>query len=224
MMRSLILAVGLAACSSQQPVRVPVPAPDPTQVTAGSMALDALGDVQPIAVALTNGTNGRLVLDVKQAYAHGADGARIAPLTPAEAARQTGGRSLPGAVERGAVQAAKGGFSGALGAVIQAAIGGAVAGGIGIAAATAAALGAVFGAIGGVTSDGPAPDIAGFEQRALASTTLAPSFSANGYLYYPLGAYQTVELLLTRPDGTVEPVVITVVPRSGAGAGQTNGE
>ena len=174
------------------------------------MAIEAVGEAQPIAVALTNGFDHPLRLDVAQAYAYGADGTRVAPLPPGEAARRAGGRSMPGAVRSAAEGATRGGFMGALGSAMTGLIQGAVTGGIGVGAAVGAAVGAVSGAVTGASGSGAAPDVAGFEDRALKTTTLAPTFSATGYLYYPAGSYASVEVLLTRDDGSVVPVRVDV--------------
>jgi len=40
--------------------------------------------------------------------------------------------------------------------------------------------------------------------------TLATGLSASGYVYYPVGDYSTLELLLRDPQGGVEPVVVPI--------------
>src|SRR6266852_2571377 len=81
---------------------------------------------------------------------------------------------------------ASGGAFGALGGLIA----GAIQGGIGAAVAVGAAVGGVIG--GGTAS---APDVAGFQDRALPNTTLASGLSATGYVYFPAGDYGALELL-----------------------------
>ena len=44
------------------------------------------------------------------------------------------------------------------------------------------------------------PDVAGFTDRALPETTLRNDFSTTGYLYYPPGSYQALEVLLAEED------------------------
>jgi hypothetical protein len=192
--------VVLAACAARQPPpRLPVPPPEPGRLSVRAAASAGLGKVRPIAVAVTNGGTEPLRLDAQQIYAYGEGAERVAALTPAEAAHQAGGRSAPGALKGGAVGAASGGVFGAIGGAIS----GAIRGGVGSAVAAGTAVGATIGAIGGVItgSRGSPADVAGFQERALASTTLLQGFSASGYLYYPAGTYAWLELLLAE-DGT----------------------
>jgi len=69
-----------------------------------------------------------------------------------------------------------------------------------------------FGAIGGLLhgGGGGTPDVGGFEDCALHDQTLATGLSASGYVYYPVGDYSTLELLLRDPQGGVEPVVVPI--------------
>ena len=204
---TLALLLGCAA-RHPEPALV-VPAPEPDRVRAVAIVAPPLGGtagVQPIGVAVTNGRRRGLRVDASQVYAH-RDDDRVPPLAPAEAARRTGGRSAPRALKSGATGAVTGGLLGAAGGAIA----GAIQGGVGLATVVGSAVGAFFGAIGGlVHGGGSTPDVAGFEERALHDTTLAPGFSASGYVYYPPGAYRTVELLLTDERGGVEPIVVPV--------------
>jgi len=211
MVGSALLALALLlGCAARHPEpTLVVPAPEPGLVRAVAIVARPLGGaagVQPIGVAVTNGRRESLRLGARQIYAH-RDGDRIPPLAPAEAAQRSGGRSAPRALEGGAVGAVTGGLLGAAGGAIA----GAIQGGVALATAAGSAVGAFFGAIGGVLhGGGRTPDVAGFEARALHDTTLAPGFSASGWLYYPPGDYRTVELLLGGPGGTVEPLVVPV--------------
>jgi hypothetical protein len=199
-MRSLLIALALVAgCATHRPPPLPVPAAEPGRITAAARAVPPAGGVQPVAVALTNGGPEPLSVDRRQVYALDEREARFAPLPPAEAARQAGGKRLPGAVRRGAVGAATGGVFGALGGVIA----GAIQGGIGAAVAVGSAVGAAVGAVAGVLGGGgeSAPDVAGFEDRALHATTLAPGLSTEGYVYYPTGRYTMLELVFASKEG-----------------------
>ena len=210
--RTLLGLVLLAGCATQRPATVAIPSLEPGVLLTAARSVDRVGDVQPIAVAMTNGQDGTLRFDASQAYAHDAGGGRVAPLPPGEAARRAGGRSLPGSVEGAAAGAARGGVMGGLGSAINGLVMGAVAGGVGVASAAGAAVGAVMGAVTGASSAGAAADVAGFEDRALKSTPLAPTFSATGYLYYPPAQYGSLEILLTRDDGRVEAVTVALTP------------
>jgi hypothetical protein len=204
------LLLALVACARHVPVPVaPIPTAAAGEVRASAVAGDAIGSVEPIAIAVTNGRATSVRLDVRQVYAHADDG-RTAPLPPPEAARLAGGRRMPAALRGGATGAATGGVLGAIGGAIS----GAITGGIGLAVAAGSAVGAFFGAIGGALGAGTeAPDVAGFDDRALHDTTLAPGFSANGCVYYPRGAYRSVELLLTDDAGRVERLEVPIAER-----------
>ncbi len=203
----LPLVVLTAACATRSPApTVPVPTPEAGRVRAAAAAAAPVGQIQPIALAVTNGRPTPVQLDARQVYAHaGVD--RVAPQPPAEAARLAGGERLPGAVRAGAVGAVTGGVLGAVGGAIA----GAIQGGIGLAVAAGSAVGAFFGAVAGVFSGGgSAPDIEGFEDRALHDATLAEGFSATGYVYYPAGTYDTLEILLRDDAGQVDRLTIPV--------------
>jgi hypothetical protein len=194
MRSALVAVVVLAACASKSAPRVPVPSPETGRVSIAVATADAVGRVQPIGVAVTNGRADGLRLDARQVFAS-ADGERVAPLTPGDAAREAGGKSAPGALGGAVRGAAAGGILGAIGGVVS----GAITGGIGIATAAGSAAGAALGAITGAVSGGgnSGGDVAGFQDRALPSSTLQSGFSATGYLYYPAGTYRTLEFLFT---------------------------
>src|SRR5262245_49065286 len=181
-MRFLLVGVAaLAGCAATRPDLV-APAPENGRVTVRAVAAERTGDVQPVAVAITNGRSAPLRLDPHQVFAHGAAG-RIAPLPPAEAARRAGGGSAPAALESGVKGAAAGGILGTIGGAISGAIQGGIGSAIGAGAAVGAALGAITGTVAGARN--PSAHVAEFESRALPATTLASGFSATGYVYYP---------------------------------------
>jgi hypothetical protein len=208
----LAAMVLLAACASQSPPRVPVPSPETGKVSIAVATADPIGRVQPIGVAVTNGRADGLRLDARQVFAS-ANGERTAPLTPGDAAREAGGKSAPGALGGAARGAVGGGILGAIGGVVS----GAIWGSVGIATAAGAAAGAAIGAITGAATGGggSSGDVAGFQDRALPSSTLQSGFSSTGYLYYPAGTYRTLEFLFTdERSGEVvrEQVEVPVTP------------
>jgi hypothetical protein len=201
--RSAVLGLAaLTACASHGPApTLPAPLAGPGEVRVVAEARERVGDVLPIAVAVTSAYPGTLQLDVRQVYAHeGADtGPRFPSMPPTEAARLAGGRRLPGAV-RGAAGSVVGGAAlGSLGGAIS----GAIQGGIGGAVAAGAAVGAALGLItGGVMGwHEPPPDVAGFTDRALQDTALRSGFSATGYVYFAPGTYRTLEVVLASESG-----------------------
>lgn len=211
-MRWIALALALSVgCASHRPPTVPVPPPTPGRVTAVAVEIERVGDVQPIAVAITNGRDSRVRVDPRQIFAPGRGWDRIAPLPPPEAARLAGGAHLPGAVRGAATGVVSGGLFGALGGAIA----GAIQGGIGAAVAAGSAVGAVIGGITGAIGGGhaPAPDVAGFEDRALRAGVLEPGFSTSGYVYYPAWTYRTLELLVSDERQGVLREVVPITPR-----------
>jgi hypothetical protein len=209
MLRLLTFLTLVAGCSAHHPgATLPVPAPETGRVVLIAREAPTLDGVRPIAVALTNGTERTLRLESRQIYV-GSEGARVAPLAPGEAARRAGGHDAPGMVRRAAVGAATGSVLGAAGGAIS----GAIQGGVGLATAAGSAVGAFFGALGGLLSGhDAAPDVAGFEDRALHDDLLAPGFSTSGYVYYPAGSYPSLEALLTDEQGQVERLVTSIEP------------
>ncbi len=207
--RALIVAAALlAGCAARhQAPPLTVPELESGKVTARAVAARGIGPVQPVALGVTNGLGESVRVDPRQAYATRPSGERIAPLPPGEAARLGKGRALPGSL-RGA---GKGVVTGGLLGSVAGAIGGAITGGIGTAVAAGAAVGAALGGITGAIGGGgeAPPDVAGYTERGLPSTSLAPGLSATGYVYYPEGEYETLELLLSE-----EPSGRTLVERS----------
>jgi hypothetical protein len=200
--RALLLVTAvLAGCAAKhQAPPLVVPELESGKVAVRAVAASGIGPVQPIAVAVTNGLGESIRVDPRQAFATNRAGERIAPLPPGEAAGLGKGRALPGSL-RGA---GKGVVTGGLLGSVAGAIGGAITGGIGSAVAAGAAVGAALGGITGAIGGGgePAPDVAGYTERALPATSLAPGLSATGYVYYPEGEYDTFELLLSEdPSG-----------------------
>jgi len=210
---AVVALAALAGCAAgARGPAVPVPPAEPGRVSLVARAVDRVGAVQPIAVVITNGEDRSLRLDARQVYALTAEGARFPSLPPAEAARQAGGRRLPGAVRGGVVGAATGSVLGAIGGAIS----GAIQGGIGAAVGVGSAVGAAVGAVGGVlgATGPPAPDVAGFTDRALPSTLLEQGLSASGYIYFPPGTHVRVEVLLLTDTGGPERVEAPIEPAS----------
>ncbi len=207
--RALLPVVLLAGCGTRAATpTLSVPNPSPGRVEVAAEAVAPLGEVQPIAVAVTSARAEALHLDARQIFAHAGavTDPRVAPLPAAEAARRAGGHRLPGAVRAGAVGAATGGALGAVGGAIAGAIQGGIGGAVAVGSAVGASLGAITGVLGGSHES---PDVAGFTDRALPDTTLRSGLSATGYVYFPAGTYRTLELLLTDELGSV--VVSSVV-------------
>jgi hypothetical protein len=203
---AFVLLCAIVGCAARQPAApLRAPTPEPGKVLVTAKAEEAIGGTQPIGVAVTNGLDAAVRVDPTQVFAHAADAhdgaptdGRVLPVVPAEAARLAGSHGWPGAARGAAVGAAGGGLLGAIGGAIA----GAIQGGIGLAVAAGTAVGATIGAItGGVGSGEDVPDVAAFEVRALHDTTLAAGGSTSGFVYFPAGRYDRVEVLLRDEDG-----------------------
>jgi hypothetical protein len=67
-------------------------------------------------------------------------------------------------------------------------------------------FGAITGALAGGGGNASQGDVRGFTERSLPDISLAPGLSTTGYVYYPEGSYQTMELqLIDEPSGRVMP-------------------
>src|SRR5580704_9200248 len=122
------------------------------QLTVSSEPSKPIGDVLPIYVSIANGTDSPRAVVPSQIFALNDAGSRVAPLPPAEAAREAGGA---GELRAALLSAGASGLvEGAFGAGI-----GAIAGSLIHSGATGAALGTAIGggegALQGVTA-GPA--------------------------------------------------------------------
>jgi hypothetical protein len=195
----LIAASGCAVASA--PIKdAPqiVATPRAGEVSISSKPGSVVGDVQPVYVSIANGTDTPRSVVPSQVFALDSSGNRIAPLPPGEAARQAGNSGeLKAALLSGAASGAIGGaigtglgaiagslihgYSGAAGAGIGAAIGGGEAGLEGVTAGTAK---------GDQQAD-----------RQLSSLALQPgevrrNFTVSGYVFFPKGDYQQLQLVL----------------------------
>ncbi len=168
----------------------------------------AVGKVIPVNVSVANGTEFTRTVVPSQIFAINQSGERVAPLPPGEAARQAGGAGeLKSAIESGTVSGAAGG---ALGAGLGAAVG-AVTGGVGPGAITGAAFGAGWGIFNGAERGQDRADQQAAAQLgplALAQQNVAHNFTASGYVFFPKGQYQQIQLLMINRE-TNDTEVIT---------------
>ena len=196
------VAVAGGCAANKPPVPLPIPAAEAGTIEISARALEPAGEVTVIEVAVTSEYPETLALDRKQVFARtpapaaGAMPQRVAQLGSAEAARRAGSAGLPSTARSSAYGAAEGGVRGAAT--------GAVTGG-----GTGGMIGAAVGAIGGVFRglQEPPPDVAGFGLRALPTTALRPGLSASGLVYFPLGDYREIELVLVGETEVVRMIV-----------------
>jgi hypothetical protein len=173
-----------------------VATPATGQLTVSSEPGKPIGDVLPVYVSIANGTNSPRAVVPSQIFALNDAGSRVAPLPPAEAARQAGGA---GELRAALLSAGASGLvEGAFGAGI-----GAIAGSLIHSGATGAALGTAIGggegALSGATA-GPAKANAQASTQltalALPAQDVRQDFTVSGYVFFPKGDYKRIQMLL----------------------------
>jgi hypothetical protein len=101
---SLIVVVMLAGCAVSAPIKdTPkvVATPHQGELSIATLPSHPIGEVEPVYVSIANGTDVPRQVVPDQIFALDADGNRIAPIPPDEAARQAGGAgALKSALER----------------------------------------------------------------------------------------------------------------------------
>ncbi len=173
-----------------------VATPASGQLTISSAPGKPIGDVLPVYVSIANGTNSPRAVVPSQIFALDDAGSRIAPLPPAEAARQAGGA---GELRAGLLSA---GASGLVGGAIGAGIG-AIAGSLIHSGATGAALGgAIGGGSGAIQGASAGPGKADAQANtqltalALPAQDVRQDFTVSGYVFFPKGDYKRIQMLL----------------------------
>lgn len=196
--------LGLAGCGiASAPIKdrpLIVATPEAGQLTVATQPEAAIGDVQPVYVSIANGTDTPRSIIPSQIFALDASGARVAPLPAGEAARQAGGAGeLKAALTSAAVS---GGALGAIGAGIGAAAGSFL-GGARSGAIFGGALGAGEGIARGAEAGSTKADSVANQQLtalALQGGDVRRDFTVSGYVFFPKGEYQDVELLMVNGE------------------------
>jgi hypothetical protein len=196
----VVFLIAIGGCSiAPAPIKDPphiVATPASGQLTVTSQPSKPIGDVLPIFVSVANGTDSPRAIVPSQIFALNDAGSRIAPLPPAEAARQAGGA---GELRAALLSAGASGLvEGAFGAGI-----GAIAGSLIHSGATGAAIGGAIGggsgALQGATSGPAKADAqAGTQLTALAlpAQDVRHDFTVSGYVFFPKGDYKRIQMLL----------------------------
>lgn len=207
-----LVAISISACAVASPpiehTSQVVPTPVHGLLSVAVNQAPAVGKVIPVNVSVANGTEFTRTVVPSQIFAINQSGERVAPLPPGEAARQAGGAGeLKAAIESGTVSGAAGS---ALGAGLGAAVG-AVTGGVGPGAITGAAFGAGWGIFNGAERGQDRADqqaAAQLGSLALPQQDVARNFTASGYVFFPKGEYQQIQLLMINRE-TNDTEVIT---------------
>jgi hypothetical protein len=204
-----LFAVSISACAVGNP-----PIEQTSQVVATpiqgelSVAVNkspAVGEVTPVDVSIANGTDITRSVIPSQIFAINQSGQRVAPLPAGEAARQAGGAGeLKAALKSGAVSGVAGG---AIGAALGTAVG-AFTGGLGPGAIVGAAVGAGSGMFSGAERGQDRADqqaAAQLNSVALPQQDVAHNFTVSGYVFFPKGEYQQIQvLMINRETGDTE--------------------
>ena len=184
-----------------------VATPQPGQLTVSVQSHPTVGQVVPVYVSVANGTDMPRAVVPSQVFAINQAGERVAPLPSGEAARQAGNAGeLKAALTSATVSGAA---AGAVGAGLGAAVGSGF-GAVGTGAIVGTALGAAEGIFRGAEKGQSKADEearAQIEALALKPSDVNHDFTVSGYVFYPKGSYQQVELLLVdRETGDTEVV------------------
>jgi hypothetical protein len=199
-----ISGCGFAAAPIEHTPNV-VATPQPGHLAVSIAASPSVGPVTPVYVSIANGTDAPRAIVPSQVFALNDAGERVAPLPPGEAARQSGNAGeLKGALKSAAFS---GVAAGAVGAGLGAAVGSAF-GAVGQGAIVGTAYGAGYGLIQGAQAGQSKADQQSnqqIESLALKPEEVRKNFTVSGYVFFPKGQYNQVEMLLVdRETGDTE--------------------
>ncbi len=191
-----------------------VATPQQGRLAVSIAAAPTVGQVTPVYVSIANGTDAPRAVVPSQVFALNDAGERVAPLPPGEAARQAGSaKELQGAIQSAAVSG--------VGSAAVGAAAGAVAGAAGSAAGwgfrspgAGALVGSAFGGGWGILSGAEKGQSRADQQANLQIQALSlkpedvrKDFTVSGYVFFPKGQYNQVEMLLVdRETGDTEVV------------------
>jgi hypothetical protein len=184
------------------------------QLAVSVAAAPTVGEVTPVYVSIANGTDADRSVVPSQVFALNDAGERVAPIPPGEAARQAGSaKELQGAIESGAVSGVGGAAVGAAAGALAGAAGNAGNWGFGSPGAGAligTAFGGGFGILRGAERGQTRADQQANQQIdavALKPEDVRKDFTVSGYVFFPKGSYNQVEMLLVdRETGDTEVV------------------
>lgn len=211
---SAAVAIGGCAVAPAPIARTPnvVATPQPGQLAISVQAAPTVGDVTPVYVSVANGTDDTRAVVPSQIFALNDAGERVAPLPPGEAARQAGNaKELAGALQSAAISGVAGGAVGAAAGAAAGAAGSAGGWGFGSPGAGAivgGAVGAGWGLVHGAEKGQSKADQQAnqqIESLALKPEEVRKNFTVSGYVFFPKGSYNQVEMLLVdRESGNTE--------------------
>jgi len=188
--------------------------PQQGELAMSATAAPDVGDVIPVYVSVASGNDDPHAVVPTQVFAVNDSGQHVAPLAPAEAARQAGSaKELSSAVQSAAIGGAGGAALGAATGAVAGVAGNA--GDLGFGSAGAGALiGAAFGGAYGLISGAQKGQSLADDQanKQIGAVALKPEevrkdFRVSGYVFFPKGKYKTVEMLLVNRN-TGDTVVV----------------
>ena len=205
---AIAAAIAISGCAV-----APAPIAHTTNVVAtpqqGELAVSVasaptVGEVTPVYVSIANGTDAPRAVVPSQVFALNGAGERVAPLPPGEAARQAGSaKELQGAIESAAISGVGGAAVGAAAGAVAGTAGRAGGefgfGSPGAGALIGSAFGGGWGIIRGAERGQSKADQQANEQiqsLALKPEEVRKNFTVSGYVFFPKGQYNQVEMLL----------------------------
>ncbi|MGH7925717.1 MAG: hypothetical protein ACREQH_14125 [Candidatus Binatus sp.] len=192
-----------------------VATPEQGRVAVSVAAAPTVGEVTPVYVSVANGTDAPRSVIPSQVFALNDAGERVAPLPAGEAARQAGGaKELEGAVKSAAISGVGGAAVGAAAGAVAGAAGRSAGwygfGSPGAGALVGSAFGGGWGIIRGAERGQTKADQQANQQLeavALKPEEVRKNFTVSGYVFFPKGQYNQVEMLLVdRETGDTEVV------------------
>jgi hypothetical protein len=204
---AIAVAVTIAGCAvAPAPIaHTPnvVATPQEGQLAVSVASAPTVGEVTPVYVSIANGTDAPRAVVPSQVFALNGAGERVAPLPPGEAARQAGSaKELQGAMQSAAISGVGGAAVGAAAGAVAGAAGRAGDFGFGSPGAGAligSAFGGGWGIIRGAERGQSKADQQANEQiqsLALKPEEVRKNFTVSGYVFFPKGQYNQVEMLL----------------------------
>ena len=200
------IAIGGCAVAPAPIAHTPnvVATPQPGRLQISVQAAPAVGEVVPVYVSVANGTDDARMIAPTQVFAINDVGERIAPLPPGEAARQAGNANeLAGAMQSGAISGVGGAAVGAAAGAVAGAAGNS-GNGWGFGSLSSGSLfGAGFGGGWGVYQGAERGQTKADQQAnqqidalALKPEEVRHNFVVSGYVFFPKGSYNQVEMVL----------------------------
>jgi len=204
---ALAAAIAISGCGVAQPPIQHTPnvvaSPRQGELAVSVAAAPAVGQVTPVYISVANGTDASRAVVPSQVFALNDAGERVAPLPPGEAARQAGSaKELRSAIQSAAVSGVGGAALGAAAGAVAGAAGNAGNFGLGSPGAGAlvgTAFGGAWGAFRGAeTGQNKADQQANAQIQAvsLKPEDVRKNFTVSGYVFFPKGQYNQVEMLL----------------------------